>query len=138
MEYLIGGLLTLAILVGCTWIGYDRDRALYPAILTVIASYYALFAAIGGSRHALFLECIPIALFLAAAAFGFKRNLWIVIVAFLVHGVFDLLHGHLISNPGVPPWWPGFCLASDVIAAAYLAWLVWRSPAHARPPAPGA
>ncbi len=133
MEYLIGGLLTLAILAGCTWIGYDRDRALYPAILTVIASYYALFAVMGGSTHALLIECIPIAGFLAAAALGFKRNLWIVIGAFLAHGVFDLVHGRIISNPGVPAWWPGFCLASDIIAAAYLAWLVQYSPLKAKP-----
>ena len=29
----------------------------------------------------------------------------------------------MISNPGVPSFWPAFCLAYDVAAAAYLAWL---------------
>ena len=32
--------------------------------------------------------------------------------------------GDAIANPGVPTWWPGFCLAYDVIAAGYLSWLL--------------
>ena len=32
--------------------------------------------------------------------------------------------GSVISNPGVPTWWPEFCLAYDVTAAVYLAWLL--------------
>jgi hypothetical protein len=35
----------------------------------------------------------------------------ILAIAVAAHGGFDLVHGHLISNPGVPVWWPPFCLA---------------------------
>lgn len=44
--------------------------------------------------------------------------------ALAAHGIFDLVHGSVISNPGVPTWWPEFCLAYDVTAAVYLAWLL--------------
>jgi hypothetical protein len=37
------------------------------------------------------------------------------------HGVFDSVHHWFIENPGVPHWWPGFCLAFDVILGAWLA-----------------
>ena len=37
------------------------------------------------------------------------------------HGVFDFFHHSLVENPGVPRWWPGFCLAFDVGLGAYLA-----------------
>jgi hypothetical protein len=40
--------------------------------------------------------------------------------------MFDSVHGELIANPGVPAWWPAFCLAYDVTAAAYLAWILSR------------
>jgi hypothetical protein len=30
----------------------------------------------------------------------------------------------LIQNPGVPAWWPGFCLTYDIAAAGYLAWIL--------------
>jgi hypothetical protein len=36
--------------------GLDRDRAWYPAVTLVIASYYALFAVMGASTQALVLE----------------------------------------------------------------------------------
>ena len=66
----------------------------------------------------------PGAAFIAAAVVGFKSSLWLVALALAVHGVFDLVHGRLIFNPGVPAWWPAFCSAYDVVAGAYLAWLL--------------
>jgi len=65
---------------------------------------------------------LPIAL----AVLGFRSSLWLVVAALGVHGVFDLVHGSFVSNPGVPPWWPAFCLTYDVTAAGYLAWLMIR------------
>jgi hypothetical protein len=119
----------MALVVGvfATLVGLDRDRAFYPTIMIVIALYYGLFAAMGGSANALALESIGIAAFVVAAAFGFKRSLWVVVAALAAHGVYDFVHGQLFANPGVPPWWPAFCLAFDVVAAAYLAWLLSRS-----------
>ena len=92
MEYLIGVVMALAIGFFASAVGFDRNRAFYPVVMIVIASYYALFALMGGS-----------------------------------------LHSHLVSNPGVPGWWPGWCLSYDVTAAGYLAWLLLRSGGPARP-----
>jgi len=129
VEYAIGVVLALAVCVSATLLGLDRDRAFYPTVLIVIASYYALFAVMGGSARALALESAVIAVFLAAAVVGFKRSLWLVVGGLVAHGVFDFVHGDLIANPGVPAWWPPFCLAYDVVAGAYLAWvLIWRKP----------
>jgi hypothetical protein len=102
----------------------DRDRAFYPTVMIVIASYYVLFAVMGASTHALVLESLVGAAFLLAAGYGFRSSLWVVAAALAAHGIFDLVHGAAISNPGVPSWWPEFCLTYDVTAAAYLAWLL--------------
>jgi hypothetical protein len=107
-----------------TGIGLDRDRAFYPVVTIIVASYYALFAVMGASPHALIVESLVGMVFLAAAVTGFKSSLWIVVAALAGHGIFDLLHGSLITNPGVPNWWPQWCVAYDVTAAAYLAWLL--------------
>lgn len=92
--------------------------------MIVIASYYALFAVMGASTQALIVESLVGAGFLLAAVFGFRSTLWIVVAALAAHGIFDLTHGAVIFNPGVPPWWPEFCLTYDLTAAAYLAWLL--------------
>jgi hypothetical protein len=124
---LIGAGLALAVFVLGRVVGLDRDRAFYPTALIVIAVLYDLFAVMGGSTRALILESLVGSVFLAAAVLGFRRNLWIVAAALFGHGVMDFFHGDLISNPGVPRWWPMFCGAYDVVAAGCLAWLLRRS-----------
>jgi hypothetical protein len=122
MEYLVGVLLAFAISLLATRVGFDRDRSFYPTILIVVASYYVLFAVMGGSARALLTESIVTAGFFVLSAVGFKRSLWLVVGGLAGHGVFDFVHGRLIHNPGVPTWWPMFCLTFDVTAGAYLAW----------------
>jgi hypothetical protein len=131
VAFLIGAVLALLVGLSATFIGLDRDRAFYPTVMAVIATYYGLFAVMGGSPQALGVESIAIVAFLGASVAGFKHSLWLVVAALAAHGVFDFLHGHLIANPGVPAWWPQFCLAYDVVAAAYLAWLLSRSKVRA-------
>jgi hypothetical protein len=109
-----------------TVVGLDRDRAFYPTVMVVIASYYALFAVMGGSTQALLIEAAVATVFLAVSLVGFKYSLWLVVGALASHGILDVFHGQLIANPGVPVWWPAFCLAYDVVAAGYLALLLLR------------
>jgi hypothetical protein len=109
---------------------FDRDRAYYPTVLIVIASYYVLFAVMGGSMRAVILESIVMSAFLCVAVLGFAFNVWFVVAALATHGVFDFFHGHIVANPGVPEWWPAFCLAFDVGAAGFLAWLSSRAKAE--------
>jgi hypothetical protein len=134
LAYLVGVVVALAVGAVGTFLGLDRDRAYYPTVLIVTASYYALFAVMGGSSHALLIESVAVAAAVALAGIGFKRSLWYIVAGLAMHGALDLVHGALINNPGVPAWWPGFCLSFDVAAAAYLAALVVRRPAlaHAR------
>jgi len=127
MEYLVGVGLALAVSAFATCVGFDRERVFYPTLMIVIASYYGLFAVMGGSIEVLATESMVIVGFVLVSVLGFKRNLWLVAGALFAHGIFDFFHGYLISNPGVPAWWPMFCLTYDITAAAYLAWLLKRS-----------
>ena len=127
MEYLVGVSLALAVSLGASFVGLDRDRAFYPTVAVVVASYYGLFAVLGGSNAALVLESLAAASFVFVAMVGFRTNLWLVVIALGAHGIFDLIHGELISNPGLPSYWPAFCFAYDVVAAGYLAWLLGSS-----------
>jgi hypothetical protein len=124
MSFLIGALLALGVGIYATWTGFDRERSFYPTVMIVIASYYVLFSVMGGSSQSLLSECAVMVPFLIAATAGFKRTQWLVVAALAAHGVLDLVHPHLVTNPGVPVWWPSFCLAYDVVAAGYLALLL--------------
>jgi hypothetical protein len=126
MAYLIGVVLALAVCVFATLVGFDRDRVFYPTMVTVVAHYYILFAAMGSSTSALILESVIAVVFFVLAAAGFKNSLWLTVAALAGHGVFDFFHHMFIHNPGVPVWWPGFCLGFDVLAGAFLAVLLVR------------
>jgi hypothetical protein len=107
--------------------GFDRDRAFYCTLLIVVASYYVLFAAMGGSAHTLVVELAVMGIFAAAAVAAFRGRLWIAAAGLVGHGTFDMLvHGRVVANPGVPEWWPAFCAAYDVAAGLFLAWLLTR------------
>jgi hypothetical protein len=132
MEYLIGVLLAAAVCAFAVLSGFDRDRVFYPTLLIVVAHYYILFAAMAGSTTALTTETLAAAAFLILAVVGFRKNLWLVVAALAGHGVFDFFHHLLIRNPGVPVWWPGFCLAFDVLAGGFLGVLLTRRPGFER------
>lgn len=124
MTYLIGVVLALAVSLFARFVGLDRDRAFYPTVMIVIAALYGLFAVMGGSPGELTWEWVAMGGFILLSVLGFRRSLWFVVAALFAHGVFDFFHGHLVPNPGVPVWWPGFCMAYDVTAAGCLAWLL--------------
>ena len=124
MALAIGALLALVVGLFATASGLDRDRAFYPTVMIVIALLYSLFAVMGASTHALIVEALIGAVFIALAVLGFKRSLWLVVIALAAHGVFDLVHDAVVFNSGKPAWWPAFCSTYDVTAAAYLAWLL--------------
>jgi hypothetical protein len=123
MGYGVGVAVALIVSGFARLSGLDRDRAFYPTVLVVVGSYYVLFAVMGGSMRALAIESMVMVGFALVAVAGFKGSLWLVAAGLAAHGVFDFLHGYVVSNPGVPEWWPAFCGAYDVAAAAALAWL---------------
>ena len=132
MEYAIGVTIAAAVGLFGSLVGFDKERSFYPVVLIVIATYYLLFAAMAKSTDALVGEASPVLMFVAAAALGYRKTPWIVVAGLALHGAFDFIHHAVIINPGVPSWWPGFCLAYDVTAAAYLAALILvRRASHA-------
>ncbi|AHG89387.1 hypothetical protein J421_1850 [Gemmatirosa kalamazoonensis] len=127
MPYVLGIVLALAVGVYATAMRFDRDRVLYPTLLIVFGSYYVLFAILGGSAGAIVIESLITGVFAVVATVGFRRNLWLVVAGLVAHGAMDLVHGHLVANPGVPAWWPAWCMSYDVVAGAYLAWRLART-----------
>ncbi len=133
MEYLIGVVLASGTCAFALLTGFDRDRVFYPTMLIIVACFYVLFAVMGTSIQALTIESLVAALFIVVAVIGFKQNLWLVAAAIAGHGVFDSVHRLFIENPGVPVWWPGFCMAFDIFAGGFLAVLLIRRARFARP-----
>ena len=119
---IVGVALAIGVALFARVVGFDKERAFYPVVLVVVASYYDLFAIMAGGP--LVAELLGSLIFVAAAAVGFRTSLWIVVAGLAGHGIFDFGHGTMIENPGVPTWWPSWCLGYDVAAALCLAALI--------------
>jgi hypothetical protein len=119
-DYVVGIVFALAVCACASAAGFDKDRSFYATVLIAIASYYLLFAAIAGSASVLAIEFVPFVGFSVMAILGARRWPILVAIGLFAHGLFDLLHEHVVTNPGIPSWWPEFCLAFDVTAGAYL------------------
>ena len=87
---------------------------------------------IGGESGVLTVELGIAAVFVVLALAGCRQSLWHVAAALAAHGIFDVFHGRLATNRGMPAWWPAFCMAYDVVAGAYLAVLLRRRPGDVR------
>ena len=108
------------------------QRWLYSIGLLTLPSLYAFFALRAGDQAAGMKEMIYGLLYIIAGLlFAFvsvRQSARIVGAFWILHGVYDLVHSHLITNGGVPGWYPVFCFSVDVVIGAYLLWLANRIP----------
>lgn len=119
-EHAMGLLVGLLVIKFANALGFERDRSFYPTVLIVVASYYLLFAAMGGAHRAFAAEAVVFVCFLMLAALAAKRSRRLVAIGLIAHGIYDFLHSCIVANPGVPDWWPGFCLTFDLTVGAGL------------------
>lgn len=131
MPYLIGIAMAITVCLFAALTGFDRDRVFYPTVVLVVAHYYILFAVMGATMHIVLEESIAATAFIVLAVVGFKTSQWITAAALAGHGVYDWFHHLIIQDPGVPAWWPAFCMSFDVLAGAILSILLLRRPAAA-------
>lgn len=130
MEYLVGVILGLVVGGFAAASGFDRDRSFYPTVLIVIASYYALFATMSPAGYStLGIEIATGLVFASIALLGYKKSMWLAAAGLAGHGFFDFfVHHAIVTNPGMPVWWPGFCGTIDIVIGGWLAIVLWKEP----------
>ena len=120
MPIVVGVLLAIAIAAVAKFTRFDEERSFYSTVLVIIASYYVLFAVLGGSGHALVWELVIAVVFSTVAIIGALFLPTLVGTGIIAHGLFDLVHDILIENSGVPTWWPTFCGSLDVLLGLWV------------------
>jgi len=108
------------------------ERWLYALGLITLPSLYASFALRAGQPAVAVQEMIYGVPYVVAglvfAWVGFRRSAVVVGAMWLLHGLYDLVHSRLLTNPGVPDGYPIFCFVVDAVVGAYLLWLARRLP----------
>jgi hypothetical protein len=124
IAFSVGALLAAMVAVFAHVVGYDREKAFYASVLTVVGALYVLFAVMADAGRAIILEVAFFGIFAGLAAIGFRTTAWIVAAGLALHGAFDFLRHAFLQAPGAPEWWPAFCGSYDVVAALGLATLL--------------
>ncbi len=104
----------------------------YSLGLLTLPSLYALFALQAGEQALGAKEVIyGIPFVVAGLVFTFvsvRLSAVVVGALWILHGVYDVTHSRLFTNPGVPGWYPVWCFSVDVVIGAYVLWLSRRVP----------
>jgi hypothetical protein len=112
----VGGVQALAPLA-FPWL---PGTTVYALSLPLIAAVYLGFAVADGRWHVLAVETAVVAVFVVTAAAAVTGPAWLIVAGLAGHGLKDLWQ-HRTGFVTGTRWWPPFCAAVDVVAAALIA-----------------
>jgi hypothetical protein len=95
----------------------------YALGLTLIAPVYIGLAVADGRTRVVAVETVVAAAFILVAAVGVTGSGWLLVAGLAGHGCKDLWQ-HRTGFVANTRWWPPFCAAVDVVAAALIAVLI--------------
>lgn len=125
IEALIGAAVGVLTIASARFI--RGERWLYSLGLLTLPSLYASFALQAGEQAVGVREMIYGVPFIVAGLVftlvSVRHSAVVVGVFWLLHGLYDLAHSQLFTNPGVPAWYPIFCFVVDAVIGVYLLWL---------------
>jgi len=127
----IAGIAVFALVVrGFRSRGLETSGWGYPALLATFPVYYWVFALYAADLAALPPEILAGIPFLAIAWIASTARSrwawWLLAAAYVAHAAYDFCHDLLVTNAGVPAWWPFFCGSVDVLIGAYIALMAFR------------
>lgn len=98
------------------WLEPTTAHALYIAF---IAAVYIGFAVADGRPKVIAVEAAVAGAFLVVATAGATGSAWVIVAAYVAHGLKDLWQ-HRTQFVAHTRWWPPFCATVDVLVAAIL------------------
>jgi hypothetical protein len=103
------------------------EKTFFSLTLIPIAMFYIGFSYYYGDLTALHAEIVGLVIFTVLALLSQFLASWILVYAYVAHGLWDVLHEVFLATIGgaipwtrVPAGYAAFCLAYDVIVAVYI------------------
>ncbi|WP_051952792.1 DUF6010 family protein [Methylocapsa aurea] len=118
---MIGGLASVATIPAHFFLSKLQSEQFACVLLAAIGAIYVGFALQRGSLSQIATEIAAAFGFLAAALAGLWLNVWIVPIAYVLHGAWDYAHHQGSKLVTIPVWYPPFCAIYDFVAALGLA-----------------
>jgi len=123
-----GGLVLALANIAITWrLPPKRAGEFYNLFMAATAAFYFGSALPSGNRNTLLLEIAVSATLFCLALAGQWKSLKFTALAFLAHGIWDLLHFTRGMGADAGAVFPVVCVAYDWVIAGYLWWLAPRT-----------
>jgi hypothetical protein len=123
-----GGIAIALVNIVFTWrLSAKRAADFYNLVMAATAAFYLGSALAQGNTNALPLETVLSAAFFGLVMAGQWKSLKYTAIAFLAHGVWDLLHATLGMGASTSVNFSMLCVAYDWVIAGYLWWLAPRT-----------
>jgi len=119
---IVSGLITI---FGITLLKRLSKPVMYGLILSGIGFLYVGFT--WTHTQALITNSIQVILFVMLAYFGMKKNIYILIAGYFLHGCWDLIYDLFPAPDLRPPHYDLFCLSIDFTIGLYLLLLKYRN-----------
>jgi hypothetical protein len=129
----IGLVIGFIIAIPCTimpvrrFMSLSGEKIFFSLTLVPIALIYIGFAYYYGNLSALHAELVGLIIFTFLALLAQFMASWILVYAYIAHGLWDLLHEVFVAEIGsaipwteIPAGYAVFCLAYDLIIAVYV------------------
>jgi hypothetical protein len=97
-----------------------EPQAVYALSLILIAAIYIGFAVADGRPTVIAVETSVAAVFVVVGAAAITGSVWLLVAGLVGHGLKDLWQ-HRTHFVAGTRWWPPFCCAVDMVAAALIA-----------------
>lgn len=119
-EVLAGILLSVIVILIIKLFPFDKQPVLWAITMTIILSIYIGFAIKDGDSLLLIIQMFGAAFFLSLTLCGLWISPWLLVSAFILHGLWDLIHeGKILKKLGIP-WYADFCIVVDWLLGAWL------------------
>ena len=101
------------------------DKAImYGLILSGIGFLYVGFT--WSDTTALIVNCVQAIFFLFFAAYGIRKDLYILAIGYFLHGIWDMVYNLFPGSNLIPPHYDLFCLSIDFTIGLYLIMYSYR------------
>lgn len=98
---------------------------LFALLLAFTAAVYVGFAEVDQTSGEERLQWIVALTFVGMALLGLWISPWFIVLGWVLHTGWDLLHHRGVLETRTADWYPGACLAYDLVVAGFLAFWSW-------------
>ena len=119
------GIVSGALVILIFYLAKQFDKAImYGLILSGIGFLYVGFT--WSDTTALIVNCVQAIFFLFFAAYGIRKDLYILAIGYFLHGTWDMVYNLFPGSNLIPPHYDLFCLSIDFTIGLYLIMYSYR------------